>query len=218
MANTAVAFGLRHVGYVEGAAPTYGLRRRKIALGQTNPIFRGDPVQDVAGPTGYIQQSVGTPAIGSFCGVFSHCEYYSVSQQRKVRSNYWPGSDAQFDPDCFIIDTVGALFVAACDAGPITFASVDRNIDMTIATGGSGTPTAGQGNTIAQLSGALLRFAGIGTTNTLPLRIYQLYSDSVVPGAPVAGATTPNGADNTTAFNWAIVTFNSVSFKQLQSL
>jgi hypothetical protein len=218
MANIAVAFGFRHVGYVEGAAPTYGLRRRKIALGNTNPIFHNDPVHDVAGPTGYIEQSPSTPASGSFCGVFSHCEYFSVSQQRKVRSNYWPGSDAQFDVDAFIIDTVGALFLAAADAGPITFASVDRNIDFTIATGGSSTPTAGQGNTVSQLSGATLKFSTIGSTATFPFRIYKLYSDDVVPGAPNAGATSPNGADNTTAFNWAVVTFNSVAFKQLTSL
>ena len=217
MANIAVAFGFRHIGYVEGAAPTYGLRRRKIALGNTNPVFHGDPIQDVA-TTGYIQQGITTPASGLFSGVFSHCEYFSVSQQKKVRSNYWPGSDAQFDVDAFVIDTVGAMFLAACDGSPIVLANVDRNIDFTIATGGSATPTTGQGNTIAQLSGALLKSSSITTTATLPFRIYKLYSDDVVPNAPVLGATSPNGADNSTNFNWAIVTFNSVSFKQLTSL
>jgi len=217
MANIAVAFGFKHIGYVEGAAPTYGLRRRKIALGQTNPIFRGDPVSEVAGPTGYIQQAAAGTI--SLTGVFSHCEYFSVSQQRKVRSNYWPGSDAQFDPDAFILDTVGSLFLAASsNGGPITFASTDRNINFAIATGGSATPSAGQGNTVAQLSGSTLDFGTISTTPTLPFRIYKLYSDDVVPGAPNAGATSPNGADNTTAFNWAVVTFNNVAFKQLTSL
>jgi hypothetical protein len=217
MANTLTPFGLRHAGYLEGAAPTYGLRRRKIALGNTNPIFHGDPVTSIN--TGYIAQSVQGAAV-QWAGVFSHCEYFSVSQQRKVRSNYWPGSDAQFDPDAFIIDAGNAYFIAACDGGPITFASVDKNIDVTIATGGSATPTAGsgQGNTVAQLSGALLRFASIGTTNTLPLRIIRLYSDDVVPGAPTAGGTGVNGADNTTSFNWAVVGFNNVDTRALTGI
>jgi len=132
---------------MEGFAPTYGLRHRKIALGNTNPIFHGDPVTSLN--TGYIAQSVSAAAV-QWAGVFSHCEYFSVSQQRKVRSNYWPGSDAQFDPDAFILDAAGALFVAASDgstvatfapAGAILFNAVDNNIDINIATGGSATET-----------------------------------------------------------------------------
>src|SRR6266853_1405142 len=226
MANTAVAFGLRHVGYMEGFAPTYGLRHRKIALGNTNPIFHGDPVTSLN--TGYIAQSVSAAAV-QWAGVFSHCEYFSVSQQRKIRSNYWPGSDAQFDVDAFILDANGALFVAATDgsnvttfapAGAILFNAVDNNIDINIATGGSATPTTGQGNTIAQLSGALLKPSSIAAaTTTLPMRLIAPYSDSVVPGQPVAGSTGgPNGADNTSAFNWWVVTFNSVDSRVLTGI
>jgi len=91
---------------------------------------------------------------------------------------------------------------------------------VTIATGGSATPTAGsgQGNTVAQLSGALLKFSSINTTNTLPLRIVQLDSDLNTPGFPTAGQTGVNGADNTTAFNWAVVTLNNVDSKALTGI
>jgi hypothetical protein len=50
-------------------------------------------------------------------------------------------------------------------------------------------------------------------TATLPFRIVRLYSDDVVQGAPLLGATSPNGADNSTQFNWAIVAFNQNSLK-----
>lgn len=213
MANIAVAFGFKHIGFLEGSAPTYGLRHRKIALGNTNPIFHGDPVVPVI-QTGYIQQAATAGAV-QLAGIFSHCEYFSVSQQRKVRSNYWPGSDAQFDVDAFVIDAPQALFLAAFDGGPVAFSQIDRNADVTIATGGSSTPTAGQGNTVAQLSGATLKSSNIGSTATFPFKLIAPYSDSVVPGQPVAGATSPNGADNTTAFNWWTVTFNNVEAKQL---
>ncbi len=224
MANVANAFGFKHVGYQEGTAPTMGLRPRKIALGNTNPIFHGDPVVSLS--TGYIAQAVNNAATVGVAGIFSHCEYFSVSQQRKVRSNYWPGSDAQFDVDAFIIDTIGAMFVAASNGAAIVTANLDNNIGFNIATGGSATPTAGQGNTVSQLSGATLDVAGtngtgsgaINTTTTLPFRLMRLYSDLVIPGSPLLGGTSVNGADNTTNFNWAVVTFNNQALKQLTGI
>lgn len=226
MANTLSPFGLKHLGNVGfGGMPTYELRQRRIALGNTNPIFRGDPVTSLS--TGYIAQAVSGAAV-QWAGVFSHCEYFSVSQQRKVRSNYWPGSDAQFDVDAFIIDAFASQFLAASDGttnpqgggSAILGANVDFNIDVTIATGGSSAPTAGsgQGNTVAQLSGALLKVSTIATTATLPLRLIRPYSDFVAPGAPAAGTTSFNGADNTTAFNWYIVAFNNVDAKSLTGI
>jgi hypothetical protein len=225
--NILTPFGLKHLGNVGfGAAPSYELRQRRIALGNTNPIFRGDPVQTVTGASGgYIQQYV--TGNTSVAGIFSHCEYFSVSQQRKVRSNYWPGSDAQFDVDAFIIDAAFSQFYAASDgvgtvanfapAGIIVQAAIGANIDINIATGGSSSPVAGsgQGNTVAQISGAMLKVATIATTSTLPLRLIRPYSDFVAPGAPAAGTTSFNGADNTSLFNWWIVAFNSAEAKQL---
>lgn len=226
MTNILTPFGLKHLGMVGfGGMPTYELRQRKIALGNTNPIFRGDPVTSLS--TGYIAQAVSAAAV-QWAGVFSHCEYFSVSQQRKIRSNYWPGSDAQFDVDAFIIDAAGSQFLAASDGGvnpqgggnALLFGNIDFNIDVTIATGGSAAPVAGsgQGNTIAQLSGALLKVTSVATTNTLPLRLIRPYSDFVAPGAPTAGTTSFNGADNTSAFNWYIVAFNNVDSKSLTGI
>lgn len=215
MANVLAPFGFRHVGYKEGAAPTYGMRRRKIALGNANPIFHGDPVISLG--TGYVAQLSANNV--QVAGIFQGCEYYSISQSRKVRSQFWPGSDAQFDVDCFIIDAAGALFLGQSNGAAITFANVDNNIGVFIATGGVLSPTAGsgQGCTANGLSGALFDVAGtnsggtgaINTTSTLPFKIEALYSDFVAQGAPNAGTTIVNGADNTTNFNWAVVSANS---------
>jgi hypothetical protein len=229
VANILTPFGFRHIGFLEGFAPNYGVRRRKIALGNTNPIFHGDPI--VALNTGYIAQAstntsadTATGVAPTVSGIFQGCEYFSVSQQRKVRSPYWPGSDAQFDPDCFIHEQPGSLFLAACNGTPITFSQIDDNCGMFIATGGSSAPTAGsgQGNTINGLSGALIDSAGTNgsgsgapaTGAALPFRIVKLYSEDMIQGAPNAGGTGFNGTDNTTNFNWAVVTFNLSSLKR----
>jgi len=154
MANVLTPFGFQHVGYMEGVTPSYGFRKRRIALGNTNPIFHGDPVVSLS--TGYIAQASSNTV--QVAGVFESCEYVSVSQQRKIRSWYWPGSDAQFDVDCYIIDAAGAYFKAQANGIPILLTSVGNNVGFFIATGGSTAPVAGsgQGNTVNQISGSLL--------------------------------------------------------------
>ena len=224
MANILAPAGFKHLGYMEGYAPTFGLRRRKIALGNTHAIFRGDPVISLA--TGYIDQISANNI--QLNGVFQGCEYFSVSQQRKVRSPYWPGSDAQFDVDAFVLDADGSLWLGQSNGAPITIANVDNNVGVFIALGGSISPTpgSGQGNTVNGISGALIDVAGtntggsgaINTTSTLPFRIYSLYSDYVAQQAPVAGSTSFQGADNTTNFNFAVLTANNWDSKALTGI
>ncbi len=229
MANVAAAFGFRHIGFLEGYAPTYGMRRRKIALGNTNPIFKNDPI--VALSSGYIAQAstntladIAAGAAPTVSGIFQGCEYLSISQGRKVRSNYWPGSDASADPDCFIIEQPGSLFLAAANGTPVTFAQIDLNCGMFIATGGSAAPAVGggPGHPPHRGSGGRIdtprpppRGSGAPATGAaLPFRIIKLYSEDVVQGAPNLGGTSFNGADNSTNFNWAIVTFNLSSLRR----
>jgi hypothetical protein len=230
MANILAPFGFRHIGYLEGAAPTYGMRRRKIALGNSNPIFHGDPIVSLS--TGYIAQAstntladIAAGAAPTVSGIFQGCEYLSISQGRKIRLPYWPGSDASADVDAFIIDAPTAIFVAQANGTPVvnlgSGSGIDLNCGMFIATGGSAAPTAGsgQGNTTNGLSGAMIDTAGTNgsgsgapaTGAALPFRIVDLYSNFVAPNAPTAGTTSFNGADNTTNYNWAIVTFNLAS-------
>ncbi len=221
MANILAPFGLRHWGYREGFAPTYGMKRAKIALGNTNPIFHGDAVIQLG--TGYVAQPSSNAL--TIAGVFQGCEYLSISQGRKVRSPYWPGSDASADVDAFLIDTSQATFYAQVNGTPGLFADIGANIGIFTATGGAAAPTpgSGQGNTTNGLSGMLLDTAGtnsggtgaINTTSTLPFRIIGLYSDYVIPGSPVLGATSPNGCDQTTNYNFLVVAANNFDQKTL---
>jgi hypothetical protein len=231
MSNTLAPFGFRHIGTKEGYAPTFGMTMRRIALGNTNPIGHGDPVATIS--TGYIQQAStnGTTGVTSIAGIFQGCEYYSISQQRKVRSNYWPGSDAQYDPVAFIIDTPNALFYVQSNGSPITFGNIGNNVGYFIATGSvTATGSTGQVNSVTQLSGAMLDVAGsnsggsgaVGTATTLPFRIVGLYSDLISNinstgsyiGLPNSfGAPVVNGVDNASNYNWAVVTFNNVDTK-----
>ena len=232
MSNTLAPFGFRHMGTKEGYEPTFGMTRRKIALGYTNPIAHGDPVVSVV--AGYIQQAASNAI--QIAGIFQGCEYYSVSQQRKVRSNYWPGSDALYDVDAFIIDTPNALFYAQCNGTPMLFSNIGMNVGFFIATGLTATNGDGKVNATTQLSGAMLDTAGTNGTTTgapaqpaagFPFRVVDLYSNYIslvnqsgsFLGLPNSfGAPVINGVDNSSNFNWAVVTFNNVDTKSLTGI
>jgi hypothetical protein len=221
MANILTPFGFQHIGYREGFAPTFGRKRCRIASTNTNPIFHGDAVIQLA--TGYIGQPTSNAL--TIAGVFEGCEYLSISTGRKTYSRYWPGADAAADVDAFVIDTLSALFVGQVNGTPILFSDIGANIGVFTATGGSASPTpgSGQGNTSNGLSGMLLDSAGtnsggtgaVATTSTLPFRIVDLWSSYKIPGAPNLGGTQFNGTDNTTNYNWVVVAANNFDQKTL---
>lgn len=192
MANVLAPFGFRWARQLTGTAPNCAMTMRRIALGNATPIYHNDPITSLS--TGYIQQSVaGTTTIG---GIFVGCKYISVSQGRTVWMPYWPGSDAQSDPEAYIIDDPNAVFMVQANAGPVTIADVGSNANFAL----------GAGNTASGLSGASLNVSTIGTTATLPFRIVGFEGDGIFP------AVGP-GSDATTAYNNVFVTFNNQDFK-----
>ena len=192
MTNTQVQFGFREYATIDGINPTYGNAIKKIAAGNAVPIFKNDPVTQLS--TGYIAQSVaGTTQIE---GIFIGCKYLSASQGRTVYNSYWPGTDAIGDVEAYVINNPFQKFVVASIGGPLVFANVGNNVNFSLAV---------PGVTATGISGAVIDFATVAVTATLPFRIFGLYSDVAAPGE--------NGSDNTTTFNWAIVGFNNQTFK-----
>lgn len=188
MANTLAPFGFTEA-YVLGGPPTYQQSRRRIAPANTTAIFKGDPLVQLS--TGYITQA--TAGTTQIAGIFLGCEYTSVAQKRQVWSPYWPGSDATGDVLAYVSDGPNTVFRAQANA-QLLFTAVGNNINFSLATAGS---------TTTGLSGATLDVSTVLTTSTLPFRVVELIYDP--PGA--------NGADTTTAFNWAYVTFNWQDYK-----
>lgn len=187
MANTLAPFGFSEAYSLQGA-PTYQQSKKRIASGNGTAIFRGDPVVQLS--TGYIAQAAaGTTQIA---GIFMGCKYNSTTQKKPIWSNYWPGSDATGDVEAYVIDAPNAVFVAQANA-QLLFTAVGNNINFAI----------GTGSTSTQLSGATLDVSTVLTTSTLPFKVVSLVYDP--PGS--------NGADTTSAYNWAYVTFNWQDYK-----
>lgn len=192
MANTLTPFGFRHFGYIEGFVSNYAMSVRRVAAANGTAIFRGDPVTSLN--TGYIaQSSAGTTQIA---GIFQGCEYLSTSQNILIRSKYWPGSDATGDVKAFIIDNPYATFLTQSNGTAVALSNVGNNANFALTQAGS---------TVTGYSGATLDQSTVNTTTTLPFRIIRLASDVLPAGS--------NGSDNTTSFNFAIVTFNFQDFR-----
>jgi hypothetical protein len=192
MANTQASFGFRHIGYLPGYGPDYQQLTRQIQSSNATKIFNGDPVVKSQSATSYIIQASNNTA--TLEGIFVGCNYVPTGGQLTLQpSPFWVGSAAS-DATGYLINAPGALFLAAALNTAIVTANIGANIGFSIGTGS----TVGGG-----FSGATIDAGTIGTTNTLPFQIVDLYKG------------VGNGADATTPFNWAVVTFTNQRFRTL---
>ncbi len=194
MSNTNFPFGFRPLGVYADVAPSFGLRTGKIAYGNTNAIYRGDPVVRLA--TGYLARWPSTTDVGLLAGIFWSAKYVSTARGRTTQNTYWPGNDATADATCYFIPIQGnsaPLFVVQVDSGPAVFADIGANFDPVLGTGAiKGT---------YGLSGATLGYSTKATTSTLGFKLVGLWSDYMPSGTP--------GTDDTAAYNLAVVQGNS---------
>lgn len=193
MANTQATFGFRHIGYLGGGSPDYQLSTGVIASGNTTKIFRGDPVVRTPATGKIAQASNNTETLA---GIFDGCMYTPVGGTPQW-SPFWPGAGASVDATAYIIDAPNAVFLAAALNTSLTLANVGENVGFSI----------GTGNTTNGFSAATVDQSTLNTTLTLPFRVVAPVTNSGNYG--VVG----NGGDPTTAFGWAVVTFNSQNFK-----
>jgi hypothetical protein len=201
MANTNAPFGFMQAFGSAGGAPTFSTSVRRIASTNSTAIYQGDPVMPVVSTAnGYITQAAaGTTALA---GVFTGCQYISVSQKRTVWSNYWPGSDvaATQTVEGYIVNDPNARFVAMVGGSSstgLTVAAINANVQFAY----------GTGNTANGLSGAYVVYNSADTTSTLPFRVISLLTD------PPGSAGTESGA-----YNRVIVGFNNVTTKSLTGI
>lgn len=191
MANTAAPFGFKLLGNQGGVAPNFGTVTAKIQSANTTAIYRQDPVK--LSNDGYIDQWTASTAVSQLYGIFVGCKYYDTAVGATVNRPYWPGANASGDVTAYLVPCVLAVpprFVVASSGTAITQADVGQNADVSV----------GSGSTYSGKSGASLDQSTLNTTATLPFRIVGLYSD-IEPNAP-------NGVDNTTSYNWVVVTAN----------
>ena len=206
MANTNAPFGLRFIGLQGSPVTNASLaeKRNGIIYSNTEAIYTGDLIR--RSTDGYIYQWDAGTAVSQCLGVFAGCRYASNSQQTIVPQKYWPGTDAasgtvlaQYVPSQL---APAPLFVIQTDSTGITLADVGLNADIAV----------GSGSTTTGFSGSYLNVATLSTTNTLPLRVVDLWADYSMGNWPegAGGSSSLAAGTQAGAYNWAVVAINSM--------
>ncbi len=196
MANTNAPFGLSVIG-VQGSPPSnFANTTLKNGILYTNntAIYSQDLVK--ISSNGYLYQWAAGTATTADWGIFFGCRYYSNSAAQPVFRPYWPGTDAASGTvDAFFLPgqlATPLLFKIQTDSTGITQADIGANADIVVGTGS----TSG-----GCFSGSYLDVSTISTTNTLPLRIVDLWANRCPVGPGTAAG----------AYNWAVVALNNMS-------
>ncbi len=192
MANTAAYFGFMQDSGT-GSVPTYEMVPRSAQYNAA-AIYRGDPVTSQTDGT----VAISAPGTTQIAGVFVGAEYLSVSQQRKIWNQYWPGSDVASGqyPVIQIINDPNAQFLAQADDTGLTLADVNANAQFAI-----GTP-----NAYTKQSGAYID--SVAATATFPFRVLGIVT------TPALSFSNPEAG----AYALAIVGFNNVDTKSLTGI
>jgi hypothetical protein len=193
MANSPAYFGFMQDSGL-GSTPTY---EQVVRQAQYNAaaIYRGDPVTSQTDGT----VAISSPGTTQIAGIFQGAKYLSVSQQRVIWNQYWPGSDVASGqyPEMYIVNDPNARFLAQSDDTGLTLADVGANAQFAI-----GTP-----NAYTKQSGAYIDSVGPDTA-TLPFRVLSIVT------TPALSFTNPEAG----AYALAIVGFNNVDTKSLTGI
>jgi len=204
MVNTIAPFGFRQWRRLDGSPPTGGFEQLTIASSDANLYFTGDPVcTSSAGP--YVVGGSTISGNGQIRGIFMGCEYYLPAIARKTWQPYFPGSvltsSGTLDAAAWVSTDPEMLWPVQCSTGQggttgsvISASYIGLNF-------GFSSGTSSMGNTLTGVSNVTLNSSSFATTNTLPFRLMDLYSNWVPPGQ--------NGTDNTSLGNIVIVAPNN---------
>src|SRR5215831_18700518 len=152
MANVNAPMGLTPYANITGGIPGRGSEYR-IASGQANNIFTGDPVKSTGTGKGVQVAAAGDTILG----VFNGCQYVDTDGSI-VYSQYWPnGKTVQSGSEviCWVYDDPWMLFTIQASAG-LAAGDIGALTDLTMATAGS-TVTGRSG---AQADSAVIAGAG----------------------------------------------------------
>ena len=179
-------YGLRPIGLVGGRPFIHASRQIKIASGYATNIFYGDVVKQVN--DGTIALDTGTTT-ATPVGVFLGCSFTSPTTGQKLFSQYWPASTVASDAFAYVCDDPDTLFKVAVVSGTTVITTLGRTV-----IGNNVALVQNAGSTATGASKVAVLSSSAATTNTLPVRIVDVITD------------TATGAD---AFQELIVTWNA---------
>lgn len=180
MANTNAPFGCRLHSALSGTVnDQLEWQYNGIDKDDTAVIGFGDPLKRLS--TGYMACWTAGTAVSQLAGIFAGCEYLSISQGKRIRNNYWPGSDASGDVDVIYVPinlAIPSKFLIQTNSTGVVLADIGANFDLTMATA----------STLTGQSVSYIDVSSLNTTATLPFRLVGLASHVMKGNGSQAGA------------------------------
>ena len=164
MANQNGNYGFRPI-QVQGAAYNgQGQSEYKIANGETQAIFQGDPVVLTAAGVVDLGNAAGAELIGIFYG----CEYTDPTTSKPTWSNYYPGGIAADDIKAYVIDDPNVVYEVKCNTSAAGQAQVGSNANIA---------TYSNGSTISGISNVAIDGTSFTTNAAANFRVVGLTTD-----------------------------------------
>jgi hypothetical protein len=199
MANTDSAFGFLPIGIQNNATPSFQLSKGLFVSTNNTACGRGDGLQQLT--SGYLSAVTGAVGQNLWKGIAWGFEYFSVAANRRIVTQYWPGSGNTGDVEVlyYPLDNFPSIqIVAQAASSPFTRAMIGGNMEISYVA-----PSA----VLRGGSSKCSITASAATTATLPWRLVDLWSSVAKAGQP--------GTDDTGNYNWGIFEFNSAGLAGL---
>ena len=164
MANQNGNYGFRPIQMQGAAYNGQGQSEYKIANGETQAIFQGDPV--VLTAAGVVD--LGNAAGAELIGIFNGCEYTDPTTSKPTWSNYYPGGIAADDIKAYVIDDPNVVFEVKCNTSAAGQAQVGSNANIA---------TYSNGSTISGISNVALDATSFTTNAAANFRVVGLSTD-----------------------------------------
>jgi hypothetical protein len=193
MANSNSPFGLLPLAIQNNATPSMALARGLFAANNTQVCARGDGLAQLT--DGYLSAITGAVVASQWRGIAWGFEYLSVSQRRRVVTQYWPGGDNSGVIEVLYVPLMGyppVQIVAQAASTAFSRAMIGGNMEIAYTA-----PSA----TLRGGSSLVAITASAATTATLPWRLIDLWSQRAPSGQP--------GTDDTGQYNWGVFEFNA---------
>ena len=164
MANQNSNYGFRPIQLQGAAYNGQGQNEYKIANGETQAIFQGDPV--VLTAAGVVD--LGNAAGAELIGIFNGCEYTDPTSSKPTWSNYYPGGIAADDIKAYVIDDPNVVYEVKCNSNAAGQAQVGSNANIA---------TYSNGSTISGISNVAIDGTSFTTNAAANFRVVGLSTD-----------------------------------------
>lgn len=156
--------GLLPIDHLGMSQRSFRTREYQIASNYATAIFKGDIVIPVS--DGTIARGAFNFTAGTALGVFLGCRFTNPTTKQPTWSNFYPASTVASDIYALVCDDRDAVFLAVGDE-LLGLTNKFNNVDLVQTATGSSTNG---------LSGMQLDSSTAATTNTLRMRIVELYN------------------------------------------